>query len=308
MRQVSNPSFYAFESVYAAVFRLFFYSFESIYAAVFFDFSSYAFELVYTAGMPPRRVYQRHREDGCDGGEREEERHATPDPPSPLPDAATRILEGMTRLSILVMPIGDDRRTCICSSGGWALRILLALLTPLLLRGGFDPWRLKRKFISLRQGDLSVAEFVKKFDRGCHFVPLITNDAIEKLRHFLDGLRPIIRRDVLLADPTEYQDAVTRAYRAERSLKDIEGDGHKDKEYPKLQESVIGRAFVMHAKEAEPDTTLVTSRISIVGVATYALLNSGATHSFISKVFVKRLGILPEDKGIGFKATGPSGE
>ncbi|XP_075497325.1 uncharacterized protein LOC142534372 [Primulina tabacum] len=52
--------------------------------------------------------------------------------------------------------------------------------------------RLKRDFMSLRQGDWSVADFVQKFDRGCHFVPLIANDAAEKLRHFLDDLRPTI--------------------------------------------------------------------------------------------------------------------
>ncbi|XP_042404867.1 uncharacterized protein LOC121995105 [Zingiber officinale] len=198
--------------------------------------------------------------------------------------------------------------------------------------------RLKREFMSLWQGDLPVAEFVKKFDRECHFVPFIANDTIEKLRYFLDGLRPTIRREVLLADITEYNDVVTRAYRAEQSLKDIEwegrlkpqgntkqqpqgaatskteekplckecnrqhygqclwgaykcfkcgGDGHKAKECPKLQELVNGRAFVMHAKEAESDTTLVTGRISIAGVTTYALLDSGAIHSFISEAFVK---------------------
>ncbi|XP_042419600.1 uncharacterized protein LOC122008077 [Zingiber officinale] len=82
--------------------------------------------------------------------------------------------------------------------------------------------RLKREFMSLRQWDLSIAEFVKKFNRGCHFVPLIANDATKKLRHFFDGLRPAIHRDVLLVDPTEYQDAVTRAFRAEQSLKYME--------------------------------------------------------------------------------------
>ncbi|XP_042386891.1 uncharacterized protein LOC121978641 [Zingiber officinale] len=86
------------------------------------------------------------------------------------------------------------------------------------------------------------------------------------------------------------------------------GDGHKAKECPKLREPVTGRTFVMHAKEAEPDTTLITGRISIAGVATYALLDSGATHSFIFETFVKRLEILPEDKGIVFRVTGPSGE
>ncbi|KAG6503174.1 hypothetical protein ZIOFF_035485 [Zingiber officinale] len=90
--------------------------------------------------------------------------------------------------------------------------------------------------MSLRQGDLSVAEFVKKLDRGCHFVPLIANDATEKLRHFLDGLRPTIRRDVLLADPTEYQDVVTRAFRAKQSLKDIEWEVQRKRHPPQQQQ------------------------------------------------------------------------
>ncbi|XP_073024305.1 uncharacterized protein [Primulina eburnea] len=79
--------------------------------------------------------------------------------------------------------------------------------------------RLKREFMSFRQGDMSV---VKKFERVCHFVPLIANDDVEKLRHFLDGLRPTIRRDVFLGDPTNYNDVATRAFRAEKSLKNIE--------------------------------------------------------------------------------------
>ncbi|XP_075494754.1 uncharacterized protein LOC142532318 [Primulina tabacum] len=38
----------------------------------------------------------------------------------------------------------------------------------------------------LRQGDSSVAEFVRRFERGCYFVPLIAKDAQAKLRHFMD--------------------------------------------------------------------------------------------------------------------------
>ncbi|XP_073119598.1 uncharacterized protein [Henckelia pumila] len=53
--------------------------------------------------------------------------------------------------------------------------------------------RLKTEFLSLRQGDLSVAEFVVKFERGFHFVPLIGDDKVEKLQHFIVGLRPTIR-------------------------------------------------------------------------------------------------------------------
>ncbi|XP_073307131.1 uncharacterized protein [Primulina huaijiensis] len=95
--------------------------------------------------------------------------------------------------------------------------------------------RLKREFISLLQGDSSVFEFVKKFDRGCHFEPLIANDAAEKLRHFLDGLRLTVHQDVLLRDLTSYNDAITRAFRAKQSLKDIEWDMQKKRPHPQQQ-------------------------------------------------------------------------
>ncbi|XP_073061887.1 uncharacterized protein [Primulina eburnea] len=84
--------------------------------------------------------------------------------------------------------------------------------------------RLTREFMTLCQGDSSVAEFVRKFEKGCHFVPLIANDAREKLRHFMDGLRPILRRDVRVAGPTTYAIAVSRALAAEQYQRDIEID------------------------------------------------------------------------------------
>ncbi|XP_073061846.1 uncharacterized protein [Primulina eburnea] len=64
--------------------------------------------------------------------------------------------------------------------------------------------RLTKEFMNLRQGDMTVMEFIRKFERGCHFVPLIANDSGAKLRQFLDGLRPILRRDVRVAGPITY--------------------------------------------------------------------------------------------------------
>lgn len=55
-------------------------------------------------------------------------------------------------------------------------------------------------------------------------MPPIANDAREKLRHFIDGLRLILRRDVRVAGPTTYVVVVTRALAAEQDLKDIEND------------------------------------------------------------------------------------
>ncbi|XP_073019333.1 uncharacterized protein [Primulina eburnea] len=74
------------------------------------------------------------------------------------------------------------------------------------------------------EGDSSVADFVRRFERGCYFVPLISNDVQAKLRHFMDGLRPILRRDVRVAGPTTYALAVSRALAAEQDQRDIEAD------------------------------------------------------------------------------------
>ncbi|XP_073317287.1 uncharacterized protein [Primulina huaijiensis] len=84
--------------------------------------------------------------------------------------------------------------------------------------------------------------------------------------------------------------------------------GHKAGDCPKLKQPTTGRAYVMHAEQAESDTTLITGRILLAGIATYALLNSGASHSFIFESFVKKLGILPMDVESGFRVTVPSSE
>ncbi|XP_075473955.1 uncharacterized protein LOC142505014 [Primulina tabacum] len=71
----------------------------------------------------------------------------------------------------------------------------------------------------------------------------------------------------------------------------------------KLKQPTTGRAYVMQDEQAEPDMTLITA-----GIATYALLDSGATYSFISESFMKKLRILPVDVESGFKVIVPSGE
>ncbi|XP_073129622.1 uncharacterized protein [Henckelia pumila] len=69
-----------------------------------------------------------------------------------------------------------------------------------------------------------------------------------------------------------------------------------------------GRVFVMQAEEADPDTTLITGRIVVTGVATSALLDSGATHSFISEAFTRKQSIEYEELLGGFTVTIPSRE
>ncbi|XP_075478815.1 uncharacterized protein LOC142519667 [Primulina tabacum] len=82
--------------------------------------------------------------------------------------------------------------------------------------------RLTREFMSLRQGDSSMAEFMRKFDRGCHFVLIIARHAAQNLRHFMDGLRLTLRRDVMLMRPASYDEATPCAFQAEHALRDID--------------------------------------------------------------------------------------
>ncbi|XP_073304584.1 uncharacterized protein [Primulina huaijiensis] len=89
---------------------------------------------------------------------------------------------------------------------------------------------------SFKEGDRNVVEFVRKFEQGCHFLPLIANNSREKLRHFLDGLRPILHRDVRVAGPTTYDVVVSRALAAEQDQKDIENDRNDKRFYQAPQQ------------------------------------------------------------------------
>ncbi|XP_073118512.1 uncharacterized protein [Henckelia pumila] len=213
--------------------------------------------------------------------------------------------------------------------------------------------QLKKEFMSLRQGDLTVFEFVRKFEIACHFVPLIGNDEAEKLQHFVACLRPNIRRDVMMAEPVDYGAAIRKALRSEQSLKDISAErpqghqaqrpaplktgekplcpdfkrdhhgkclagagvcfwckkpGHIASDCPQHRTPTQGKVFVMQAKEADPDNTLIIGIILAAGMATRALLYSGATHSFILEAFDLKRGIEYEELFGGFTVTIPSGE
>ncbi|XP_073138411.1 uncharacterized protein [Henckelia pumila] len=91
--------------------------------------------------------------------------------------------------------------------------------------------QLKKEFMSLRKGDLSVSKFMCKFERGCHFVPLIRNDEAEKLQNFVACLRPTICRDVMMAEPVDYAAAIGKALRSEQSLKDISAEIHSKRTF-----------------------------------------------------------------------------
>ncbi|KZV50535.1 hypothetical protein F511_35199 [Dorcoceras hygrometricum] len=59
---------------------------------------------------------------------------------------------------------------------------------------------------------------------------------------------------------------------------------------------------------ASRDPRSLLGEIHVLGVTTLALLDSGATHSFVSSTFTQRMGIIPESLGAALSVMVPSGE
>ncbi|XP_047309940.1 uncharacterized protein LOC124913401 [Impatiens glandulifera] len=81
--------------------------------------------------------------------------------------------------------------------------------------------KLEREFLEIKQGDSSIADYVKRFERGKYFAPVITDNASMELNHFLEGLNATIRRDVWLSNPSSMRETIDRALMAEKDNQDI---------------------------------------------------------------------------------------
>ncbi|XP_073131622.1 uncharacterized protein [Henckelia pumila] len=73
-------------------------------------------------------------------------------------------------------------------------------------------------------GSLTIDEYVRKFERGWYFVPMIANDPVEELKHFMEGLNASIHRDVKLSGASTYRAA---AKRTSYQGRDQQGPSHK---------------------------------------------------------------------------------
>ncbi|KAG6479301.1 hypothetical protein ZIOFF_062764 [Zingiber officinale] len=249
-----------------------------------------------------------------------------------------------------------------------------------------------REFLELRQGDMTVAEYVRRFERGRYFVPMITSQPVEELKYFTEGLRPAIRHDVRLSWVTTFREAVDEALMSERDRNDMvmeaqnkrlsyqgrdqqepgkkrsfpgqnpgkqsfkqaqlrqqiqktqaaEGtgvraenkvrcskcekihagqcltgtdacyickkSGHFAREFPLLKEPTKGRVFAMTQEQVDLDTAIITGMIYIANIPPRVLIDSGATHSFISEAYLTKLGIIPERMVAEYSVSLPSGE
>ncbi|XP_073137505.1 uncharacterized protein [Henckelia pumila] len=84
--------------------------------------------------------------------------------------------------------------------------------------------------------------------------------------------------------------------------------GHFAKDCPQEKEPVKGRIFAMKHDQIDPDSAIVIGMIHIVDLTGNALIDTGATHSFISVNFVMKLEILSDEFFLGFCVLLPSGK
>ena len=93
-------------------------------------------------------------------------------------------------------------------------------------------------------------------------------------------------------------------------------EGHFIKDCPLLRDdqkieepkNKYARVFAITQADADASTSEVSGESLIIGISTCVLIDSGATHSFSSIIYVKKLGKIPEVLLDGFSTTLPSGE
>ncbi|XP_073137208.1 uncharacterized protein [Henckelia pumila] len=87
---------------------------------------------------------------------------------------------------------------------------------------------------------------------------------------------------------------------------------HMARNCPGVSESstrnVQGRVFAMTKEKVDPNSSMTIGMFMISGLTDIALVDSGATHCFLSESFVRKLGITPDRTKVQYEIALPSGQ
>ncbi|XP_022859888.1 uncharacterized protein LOC111380532 [Olea europaea var. sylvestris] len=157
---------------------------------------------------------------------------------------------------------------------------------------------------------MTVGEYIRKFEQLSRFATHMVNIEVLKIERFLEGLRPELYRDgkrpridqgkASTAQPScpKCGGQHTRACPIETRTCYVCGKvGHlaiacPGNPNPMEQKKVPARVFTRSNAETNP--SVVTGKFSIFGTTALVLFDSGATHSFMSIEYVRRLGRTPD--------------
>ncbi|XP_073057397.1 uncharacterized protein [Primulina eburnea] len=167
--------------------------------------------------------------------------------------------------------------------------------------------------------DMSIVEYTSKFNSLGTYAPAIMADDILKMHRFKRGLNSCIQSALAVYQPTSFDDLMGAAIRAETDIKRRE-DENKNKRpltgqsfqdtnatpnRPK-ENKINARMFSITQEETDDANDVVAGTIIINKISAYVLFNCGATHSFISKRFTKKLGLIPEILVESFRIATPT--
>ncbi|XP_073119680.1 uncharacterized protein [Henckelia pumila] len=179
--------------------------------------------------------------------------------------------------------------------------------------------------------DMSVVEYTSKFNSLGTYAPIIMADDVLKMHRFKRGLSSRIQIALAVYHATSFADLMGAAIRAKTDIKQKEDEntnkrplvgasgacfgcgktGHRIADCPEnkgketeakgsstpnkpKENKPNARVFAITQEEIENANDVVAGTILINKTSAYVLFDCGATHSFISKRFAKKLGLTPE--------------
>ncbi|XP_073298486.1 uncharacterized protein [Primulina huaijiensis] len=101
-----------------------------------------------------------------------------------------------------------------------------------------------KEFLELKQGTMSMTDYILKFEEGCLFVSLIASNDKDRAEHFMWGLRAEIQRDVRMSKDNSYKEIFEKALMAEYDEKEID----KERKFRRQQFVQKGQASVQGGK------------------------------------------------------------
>ncbi|XP_074327544.1 uncharacterized protein LOC141665459 [Apium graveolens] len=189
--------------------------------------------------------------------------------------------------------------------------------------------QMQRKFLELKQENMSVAEYEAKFTELSRFVPQLVGTEEKKAERFQQGLKQWIQNKLAILEITDYATLVQKATIAEtkpvtcfkcgkvghsattcnqEAAKCFQcgKTGHMKKDYsaaaPASSRGSVAasnrvptaRTFNMTVKDAMRNTNVITGTLLLNSNPANVLFDSGATKSFVSKEFAEKLNLKVE--------------
>ncbi|XP_075473333.1 uncharacterized protein LOC142504340 [Primulina tabacum] len=201
-----------------------------------------------------------------------------------------------------------------------------------------------KEFLELKQGTMSMNDYILKFEEGCLFVPFIASNNKDRAEHFMRG-KTIQEATICPKGQASFQGGKgehegkgKEEYRGKSPAVPSESDKplcpkcHKPHKGDCLVGSnkcyrcggvgyiainctqssgngrVQGRIFSLTKEGVNPDSSIISGTILISGKVANTLIDTGATHSFISEQFMHSLGLAPIGEIVHFSIVLPSGD